>query len=71
MSETVKLSVANGVATIVLNRPHVMNAMDGEMMQQLRPIAEAVEKEASGRHPEPLAARVRHALRVGECQRKL
>ena len=49
MSETVKLSVANGVATIVLNRPHVMNAMDGEMMQQLRPIAEAVEKEASVR----------------------
>jgi 2-(1,2-epoxy-1,2-dihydrophenyl)acetyl-CoA isomerase len=49
MSEAVKLSVANGIATIALNRPHVMNAMDGEMMQQLRPIAEAVEKDSSVR----------------------
>jgi 2-(1,2-epoxy-1,2-dihydrophenyl)acetyl-CoA isomerase len=47
MSETVKLSMAGGIATIVLNRPHVMNAMDGEMMQQLRPLTEAVEKDAS------------------------
>jgi len=47
MSEVVKLSVANAVATIVLNRPHVMNAMDGEMMQQLRPVTEAVENDAS------------------------
>jgi 2-(1,2-epoxy-1,2-dihydrophenyl)acetyl-CoA isomerase len=47
MSEVVRLSVANGVATIVLNRPHVMNAMDGEMMQQLRPVTEAVEKDTS------------------------
>ena len=49
MSEAVKLSVEGGVATIALNRPHVMNAMDGEMMQQLRPIAEAVEKDVSVR----------------------
>ena len=49
MSEVVKLSVMDGVATIVLNRPHVMNAMDGEMMQQLRPITEAVEKNAAVR----------------------
>jgi 2-(1,2-epoxy-1,2-dihydrophenyl)acetyl-CoA isomerase len=49
MSEVVKLSAADGIATIVLNRPHVMNAMDGEMMQQLRPITEAVEKDASVR----------------------
>ena len=49
MSEVVKLSVAGGVATIALNRPHVMNAMDGEMMQQLRPVAEAVEKDPTVR----------------------
>jgi 2-(1,2-epoxy-1,2-dihydrophenyl)acetyl-CoA isomerase len=49
MSDVVKLSVAGGIATIVLNRPHVMNAMDGEMMQQLRPVTEAVEKDASVR----------------------
>ena len=36
MSEAVKLSVEGGIATIALNRPHVMNAMDGEMMRQLR-----------------------------------
>ena len=49
MSEAVKLSVEGGIATIALNRPHVMNAMDGEMMQQLRPIAEAVEKDSNVR----------------------
>ena len=49
MSDVVKLSVAGGVATIALNRPHVMNAMDGEMMQQLRPVAEAVEKDPTVR----------------------
>ena len=49
MSEVVKLSVDGGIATIVLNRPHVMNAMDGEMMQQLRPVAEAVEKDSTVR----------------------
>ena len=49
MSETVKLSVADGIATIALNRPHVMNAMDGEMMRQLRPAAEAVEKDPAVR----------------------
>jgi 2-(1,2-epoxy-1,2-dihydrophenyl)acetyl-CoA isomerase len=49
MSEAVKLSVASGIATIALNRPHVMNAMDGEMMRQLRPVTEAVEKDSSVR----------------------
>jgi 2-(1,2-epoxy-1,2-dihydrophenyl)acetyl-CoA isomerase len=49
MSELVKLSVANGIATIALNRPHVMNAMDGEMMRQLRPATEAVEKDPAVR----------------------
>jgi 2-(1,2-epoxy-1,2-dihydrophenyl)acetyl-CoA isomerase len=49
MSEVVKLSVAVGIATISLNRPQVLNAMDGEMMQQLRPAAEAVEKDPAVR----------------------
>ena len=49
MSEAVKLSVEGGIATIALNRPHVMNAMDGEMMRQLRPVTEAVEKDAAVR----------------------
>ena len=49
MSEVIILSVAGGIATIALNRPHVMNAMDGEMMRQLRPVTEAVEKDASVR----------------------
>ena len=47
MSEVVKLTVEGAVATIALNRPHVMNAMNGEMMQQLRPIAESVENDSS------------------------
>ncbi len=47
MNEVVKLIAEGGVATIVLNRPHVMNAMDGVMMQQLRPIAESVENDSS------------------------
>ena len=46
MSEVVTLSVADGIATIALNRPHVMNAMDGEMMRRLRPITETVEKDS-------------------------
>ena len=49
MSEVVKLSMANGIAVIALNRPQVMNAMDGEMMRQLRPAAEAVEKDPAVR----------------------
>ena len=33
MSAVVLLSVERGVATISLNRPQVLNAMDGEMMR--------------------------------------
>ena len=49
MREVVNLSVVAGVATIAFNRPHVMNAMDGETMRQLRPIAESVENDSSVR----------------------
>lgn len=49
MSDVVLLAVDGGVATITLNRPRVLNAMDGEMMQQLRPIAESVQRDPSVR----------------------
>ncbi|HYJ17755.1 MAG TPA: enoyl-CoA hydratase-related protein [Burkholderiales bacterium] len=49
MSEVVLVSVDKGVATLTLNRPHVLNAMDGEMMQQLRPVTESLEHDAAVR----------------------
>ncbi|HYN27963.1 MAG TPA: enoyl-CoA hydratase/isomerase family protein, partial [Burkholderiales bacterium] len=49
MSTVVLLTVEGGVATIALNRPQVLNAMDGEMMQQLRPIAESVQNDPAVR----------------------
>lgn len=49
MSEVVLTSVERGVATLTLNRPQVLNAMDGEMMQQLKPAIEALEKDAAVR----------------------
>jgi 2-(1,2-epoxy-1,2-dihydrophenyl)acetyl-CoA isomerase len=49
MSAVVLLSVERAVATISLNRPQVLNAMDGEMMLQLRPIAESVQNDPAVR----------------------
>jgi 2-(1,2-epoxy-1,2-dihydrophenyl)acetyl-CoA isomerase len=49
MSAVILLSVERGVATISLNRPQVLNAMDGEMMQKLRPIAESVQNDPAVR----------------------
>lgn len=49
MSDVVLVSVENGVATVTLNRPHVLNAMDGEMMLKLRPITEALQHDPSVR----------------------
>jgi 2-(1,2-epoxy-1,2-dihydrophenyl)acetyl-CoA isomerase len=45
----VLLEVAAGVATITLNRPQVMNAMDGAMMSRLREVAEQVQENAAVR----------------------
>jgi 2-(1,2-epoxy-1,2-dihydrophenyl)acetyl-CoA isomerase len=49
MSEVVRVSTADGVATLLLNRPQVLNAMDGEMMRQLRPAVEALEQDPAVR----------------------
>jgi len=40
MSETLLYSVAGGIATITLNRPQVMNALDAGMIVRLREISE-------------------------------
>lgn len=49
MSESVLCSVAEGVATITLNRPQVMNALDPEMIGRLRVACERVERDAAAR----------------------
>ena len=49
MSDTVLYSVADGVATILLNRPQVMNALDARMIVQLREVAERAEHDAQAR----------------------
>lgn len=49
MSDVVLVSVQDGVATITLNRPQVLNAMDGEMMLKLRPITESLQHDPSVR----------------------
>lgn len=49
MSDSVIYSVADGIATIVLNRPQVMNALDARMIVQLREAAERAEHDAQAR----------------------
>ena len=49
MSDTVLYSVADSVATITLNRPQVMNALDARMIVQLREAAERAEHDAQAR----------------------
>jgi len=46
MSESVLCSVADQVATVTLNRPHVMNALDAAMIARLRAVCEQVERDA-------------------------
>ena len=40
MSDTLLYAVADGIATIALNRPQVMNALDADMIRQLRVVCE-------------------------------
>ena len=49
MSDTVIYSVADGVGTILLNRPAVMNALDAAMIAQLRVACERAEQDAAAR----------------------
>ncbi|MBI3044605.1 MAG: enoyl-CoA hydratase/isomerase family protein [Betaproteobacteria bacterium] len=49
MSDTVLYSVADGVATILLNRPQVLNALDAEMIRGLRKAAERAERDEAAR----------------------
>src|SRR5215510_4897469 len=49
MSDTVLYAVADGIATITLNRPKVMNALDPEMLRGLRAAAERAERDAAAR----------------------
>ena len=49
MSDSILYSVTDSVATITLNRPRVMNALDGEMIRALRTACEEVERDAGVR----------------------
>jgi 2-(1,2-epoxy-1,2-dihydrophenyl)acetyl-CoA isomerase len=49
MSDIVLYSVADSVATITLNRPAVMNALDAAMIAELRAVCERAEQDASAR----------------------
>lgn len=49
MTDSVLYSVADSIATITLNRPQVMNALDAGMIRRLREAAERVERETAVR----------------------
>lgn len=49
MTDSILYSVADGVATIALNRPRVMNALDPAMIGRLRECAEGVERDPAVR----------------------
>ena len=49
MSESVLYAVADGVATITLNRPQVMNALDVDAILGLRAACERAERDAEAR----------------------
>jgi 2-(1,2-epoxy-1,2-dihydrophenyl)acetyl-CoA isomerase len=49
MSDSVLYSVADGIATITLNRPQVLNALDAQMIVQLRAACERAEHDAAAR----------------------
>jgi 2-(1,2-epoxy-1,2-dihydrophenyl)acetyl-CoA isomerase len=48
-SETLLYAVADGVATVVLNRPQVMNALDAGMIARLRAVCEEARDDKSVR----------------------
>ncbi len=49
MNDSVLYSAAEGVATITLNRPQVLNAVDARMVGELRAACERAERDATAR----------------------
>ena len=49
MTDSVLYAVSDAVATITLNRPRVMNALDGEMIRGLRAACEEIERDTAVR----------------------
>ncbi|MBI1965653.1 MAG: enoyl-CoA hydratase/isomerase family protein [Betaproteobacteria bacterium] len=49
MSDSVLYEVADGVATVTLNRPQVLNALDGAMIARLREISERAGRDGAVR----------------------
>ena len=49
MTDTILYTVAEGVATITLNRPQVLNALDARMIVDLRTACERAEHDATAR----------------------
>jgi 2-(1,2-epoxy-1,2-dihydrophenyl)acetyl-CoA isomerase len=49
MTRAVLLAIDAGVATIAFNRPHYLNALDGDMMTQFRAAAELTQKDPAVR----------------------
>jgi 2-(1,2-epoxy-1,2-dihydrophenyl)acetyl-CoA isomerase len=49
MSQSILLAVDSGIATLTFNRPQVMNAMDADMMIELRAAAELIERDPAVR----------------------
>jgi len=49
MSDSVLCTVEAGIATVTLNRPRVMNALDPEMIGRLRAVCAAVEADRAAR----------------------
>jgi len=49
VTDSILYSVAEGVATITLNRPQVLNALDGRMIVELRAACERAEHDAAAR----------------------
>ncbi len=48
-AETLAYAVADGIATIALNRPQVMNALDADMIMRLRAVCEEARDDAAVR----------------------
>jgi enoyl-CoA hydratase len=49
MTETLLLDISEGVATVTINRPEVLNALNAELLQKLRETLATLEKEPLAR----------------------